>query len=298
MGKEQSPVRSGRVVGGVSVRPRTHAERLAARDGYFGPESVVRRLGNSPVTPFLGGGAAVLLQVAHPLVAAGVVDHSGYDRDLWRRLVGTLRALYLITFGDRAEAERAGARVRSVHARVAGRTREPLGPFPAGTPYSACDPVLQVWVHSTLVYSSLAAYELFVSPLSPRERERYHREMNVVAELFGVPRSVLPRTYEEFCGGFEAELAAGTIAVTAPARRVAEVVLAARLPAPLRLLAPAHRLATARILPERLREEYGLRLGALHQLALPVAGGAVRYGTAPVLGLAARLRPPSRLLAA
>lgn len=66
---------------------RTHAERLAARDGYFGPDSVIRRLGNSPAMPFLGGGPAVLLQVAHPLVASGVVEHSGYDRDLWRRLL-------------------------------------------------------------------------------------------------------------------------------------------------------------------------------------------------------------------
>jgi len=72
-------------------RPRTHVERLQARDGYFTPESMVRRLGNSPVTPFLGGGAAVLLQVAHPLVACGVVEHSGYDRNLRRRLVGTRR---------------------------------------------------------------------------------------------------------------------------------------------------------------------------------------------------------------
>ncbi len=55
-------------------RPRTHAERLASRDGYFAPESVIRRVGNSPVTPLLGGGTAVLLQVAHPLVAVGVVD--------------------------------------------------------------------------------------------------------------------------------------------------------------------------------------------------------------------------------
>jgi ER-bound oxygenase mpaB/B'/Rubber oxygenase, catalytic domain len=68
------------------------------------------------LTPFLGGGAAVLLQVAHPLVACGVVQHSGYDRDLWRRLTGTLRALYLITFGDREEAEEAGAVVQAVHA--------------------------------------------------------------------------------------------------------------------------------------------------------------------------------------
>src|SRR5205809_2091899 len=98
-----------------SIR-RTHAQRLAAGDGYFAPESVIRRLGNSPLTPFLGGGPAVLLQVAHPLVAAGVVQHSGYRRDLWKRLVRTLRALYLVAFGTKTEAERAAEAVQAVHA--------------------------------------------------------------------------------------------------------------------------------------------------------------------------------------
>ena len=83
-----------------------------SQDGYFAPESVIRRVGNSPVTPFLGGGPAVLLQGAHPLVAAGVVDHSDYGRDLWRRLLHTLRALYLITYGTKREAELVAERVR------------------------------------------------------------------------------------------------------------------------------------------------------------------------------------------
>ena len=272
------------------ARSRTHLERLQARDGYFSPESMVRRLGNSPVTPFLGGGAAVLLQVAHPLVASGVVEHSGYDRDLWRRLARTLRALYLITFGDRAEAERAGAAVQAVHAHVHGRTRTQLGPFPAGTSYTACDPELMLWVHATLVHSSLAAYERFVEPLTPQDRERYNDEMNLVAVLFGVPAHVLPDSYEGFRTYFESQVRSDAITVTEPAREVAEVILAAPLPAPLRLLAPAHRLATSRILPAKLRAQYGLRWTGLHERALPLAGATVRYGTAPVLSAAARLR--------
>jgi uncharacterized protein (DUF2236 family) len=276
---------------------RTHAERLVATDGFFSPESLVRRLGNSPVTPFLGGGPAVLLQVAHPLVAAGVVDHSGYDHDLWRRLVRTLRALYLITFGDKEEAEQAGAAVQAVHVRVRGMTREQLGPFPAGTEYSASDPDLMLWVHATLVYASLAAYERFVCPLSALERERYLAEMNLVARLFGVPAHVLPSTYSAFREYFRSQLASDVITVTAPAREVASVILTSPMPAPLRLLVPAHRLATARLLPSRLRDEYGLRWSGTRELALPLAGRAVRYGTAPALRIAARLRPPRRALA-
>jgi uncharacterized protein (DUF2236 family) len=259
---------------------------------------MVRRLGNSPVTPFLGGGAAVLLQVAHPLVACGVVDHSGYDRNLWRRLACTLQALYLITFGDREEAERAGAAVQAVHERVHGRTRKQLGPFPPGTPYSATDPELMCWVNATLVHSSLAAYEFFVHPLSAEERERYHDEMNLVARLFGTPPDALPGSYREFRAYFQTQLDSETIAVTEPAREVAEVILAAPLPAPLRLLAPAHRLATARILPVTLRHQYGLRWTTLHNLALPLAGATVRYGSAPILSAAGRVRALSPRLAA
>src|SRR5207302_9917777 len=131
----------------VAPAARTHAQRLVSRDGYFPPESVIRRIGNSPLTPFLGGGPAVLLQMAHPLVAAGVVEHSDFRRDLWRRLVRTLRALYLIVYGTRAEAEQAAMVVRAVHARVRGVTLEPLGRFPAGTTYSATTPELLLWVH-------------------------------------------------------------------------------------------------------------------------------------------------------
>ena len=105
-----------------------------SRDGYFPPESVIRKVGNTPITPFLGGGPAVLLQVAHPLVAVGVAQHSDFRRDLWRRLGRTLQALYLITYGTKAEAERAAEAVQTVHARVHGKTDVRLDRFPAGTP--------------------------------------------------------------------------------------------------------------------------------------------------------------------
>jgi uncharacterized protein (DUF2236 family) len=276
---------------------RTHAERTASRDGYFSPESIIRRLGNTPVTPFLGGGTAVLLQVAHPLVAAGVVRHSDFRSDLWSRLARTLRALYLIAYGTKAEADRAGEAVQAVHAYVRGETDAQLGSFPPGTHYSASDPELMLWVHATLVYGSLAAYERFVSALSQDERERYYHEMAQVARIFGTPGPVIPRTFADFREYFDAQIDGSTITVTEPARDVAAVILAARLPAPLRVLVPAHRLATAGLLPPRLREEYGLRWTPLHELALPVAARSVRIATEPLLFAAARLAPVPALAA-
>jgi short-chain Z-isoprenyl diphosphate synthase len=200
---------------------RTHLERLSSRDGYFQPESVIRRLANSPVVPLLGGGPAVLLQVAHPLVAAGVVCHSDYKNDLWQRLLRTLRALYLIVYGSKEEAERAGEAVRAVHAHVHGVTRERLGPFPAGTPYSASDPDLMLWVHATLVEASLAAQRRFLGRLTADEEEAYYREMALVARLFGLPEARVPATLADFHDYLDAKLAGPEICVTAPAREVA-----------------------------------------------------------------------------
>ena len=277
---------------------RSHGERMASRDGYFAPESVIRRVGNSPLVPFLGGGPAVLLQVAHPLVAAGVVEHSDYRHHLWTRLLRTLRALYLITYGSKAEAERAGEAVQAAHAHVHGRTRARLGSFPAGTDYSAGDPELMMWVHATLVESSLAVYGRFVRRLSGGEQEAYYREMALVARLFGTPAAVVPCSLDDFREYLQAQLAGDEICVTEPARAVAEVILRARLPAPLRLLVPAHRLSTAAFLPERLRREYGLRFSEPHALALRLAARSMQVASVPLFLAAERISPPRFVLAA
>jgi uncharacterized protein (DUF2236 family) len=154
-----------------------------------------------------------------------------------------------------------------------------------------------LWVHATLVYGSLAAYERFVGTLSQDERERYYHEMSQVARIFGTPASVIPRRLADFRDYFEAQIKGTTIAVTEPAREVAAVILAARLPAPLRVLVPAHRLATAGLLPPRLRDEYGLRWTPLHEVALPLAARSIRVASAPLLVAAARIAPAPALAA-
>ena len=270
---------------------RSHAARVAARDGYFTPESMIRRVGNSPLVPLLGGGSAVLLQVAHPLVAVGVVEHSDYQHDLWRRLLGTLRALYLITYGTKEEADRAGRDVQTVHARVHGQTRAQLGVFPAGTTYSASDPDLMLWVHATLVYSSLGIYHRFVHALNTDEQERYYREMALVARIFGTPADVIPATLADFRDYLRGRLDGDEIQVTEPARQVARVILRAPLPLPLRLLAPAHRLSTTALLPDRLRHEYGLAWTRSRAAVLRGAAQAIKIAAYPLFLAAARITP-------
>ena len=281
---------------GARARARSHAQRVASRDGYFAPESVIRRLGNTPLVPLLGGGSAVLLQVAHPLVASGVVDHSDYRHDLWKRLLGTLRALYLITFGSKQEADRAGQVVQAVHARVHGHTRTQLGPFPAGTPYSARDPSLQLWVHATLVYSSIEIYHRYVRPLSAQEQEQYYAEMALVARIFGMPSDVIPATLTDFRGYLDERFAGAELVVTEPARQVADVILRAPLPLPLRILAPAHRLSTSALLPERLRDEYGLAWSRGRATALRAAARSITVAAVPLFLAAERVSLPATVV--
>jgi uncharacterized protein (DUF2236 family) len=181
--------------------------------------------------PRLGGGPAVLPQVAHPLVAAGIVRHSAYENDLWKRFMRTMEALYLIVYGSRREADSAGEIVRAVDAAVRGRTEERLGPFPAGTVYSAADPQLMLWVHATLVETSLAVVQRFAGALTDAEREAYYRETGIVARVFGVPPTVIPRTFGDFREYLAAQLGGPEIVVTVPARDVAGAILRASLPA-------------------------------------------------------------------
>jgi uncharacterized protein (DUF2236 family) len=234
----------------------------------------------------------VLLQVAHPLVAAGVAAHSSYDRDIWQRLVRTLRALYLITYGSKPEADRAAHAVQAAHARVTGRTETQLGVFPAGTAYSADDPDLMLWVHATLVHASLAAYQRFEHALSRAEQESYYSEMALVAQLFGTPADVIPGTLADLGDYFAAQVDSEAITVTEPARVIAAAVLRAPLPGPMRVLNPAHRLATTALLPSRIRSEYGLQLTTLQRPLLSAAGHSMRLGAWPALRIASRIRPP------
>src|SRR4051794_27206464 len=141
--------------------------------GLFGPDSVTWQVHREGVL-LLGGGAAIILQLAHPLVAAGVAQHSNYRDDPWGRLYRTLDTTTKIVFGPTHVAEEAARRLRHGHGLVRGVTDEAAGRFPAGTPYDARTPKLAMWVHATLVHVSLLVYTRYVGPLTIAEQRRYY----------------------------------------------------------------------------------------------------------------------------
>lgn len=193
----------------------------------------------------LGGGRALLLQLAMPGVAAGVDEHSDFRRRPLRRLWRTLLLTYQISFGDVRGVQRAAATINRAHAGVRGGA------------YSAQDPELLLWVFATLVDSALVAYETFVRRLSPAEREDYYAGSRWSAPLLGLPLHRLPASWADF-EAYRERVLARECRVDARARELARRVLrpVPWLPGP--LFAPAADV-TAGLLPEPVRRAYGLK---------------------------------------
>ena len=156
-----------------------------ADDGFFGPASVTWRMSGDLAGP-VAGLRSLMMQALHPLAMAGVDQHSGWRQDPVGRLAATSAYVSTVSFGERAAAERAAARVRRIHTRVRGVDEV------TGRPYEAGDPGLLLWVHAALVDSDLAVRRLLGTPLSPEDADRYVAEMVVAAELVGVPAGLVP----------------------------------------------------------------------------------------------------------
>jgi uncharacterized protein (DUF2236 family) len=162
----------------------------AADDGLFGPASVAWRVSADLASP-VAGLRSLLMQALHPLAMAGVDQHSGWRRDPAGRLATTSAYLATVTFGERAVAVQAAARVRRIHDHVRGT--DPV----TGRRYAAGDPALLLWVHAAQVDSVLAAGSLAGTALSAADSDRYVAEMVAAAELAGVPRPLVPASVGE-----------------------------------------------------------------------------------------------------
>ena len=211
---------------------------------------------NRETVVLLGWGRAVLLQLAHPLVAAAVAEHSPFQQDAiayWRRTRRTVGAMMSLTFAPEAQVRAAIDRINGIHTRIHGTLRAATAHFPAGTPYSAQDPDLLLWVHATLIESNLMAYERFVGTVAPEEKDGYCLEATEIAVMLGVPRARIPASFAELRAYLEGMLGGGAIAATPMARVLAGTLLSPPLGS---LAAPLLRLTSIGLLPDAVREQY------------------------------------------
>lgn len=228
-----------------------------------------------------GGTAALLLQLAHPTVAAGVAQHSTFREDPFARLRRTLMASFSVVFGATPRAERALARIDAIHAAVRGRIPE------SGKRYAARDPRLLLWVHATLIDTALRIYDRFVQPLTPAEAQAYHCEGREIAIRLGVPKSGVPETLDELRAWMAEQMASGEVRVSRTAVELGQSVLYPA-PFPPRWIWDAAHLASVSVLPPAIRRGYGIhwnparqrgvdRLAAASRRILPVLPAPLRF---------------------
>jgi uncharacterized protein (DUF2236 family) len=234
-----------------------------------GDASISRRI-NAERIVLLGWGRAILLQLSHPLVAAGVHDHSGFRSTTWAavsRLYHTVHAMLALTFGSDAEREKALDGIRQIHQRVNGQLKTGTLRFPEGTRYSAENPDLVLWVHATLLESVPMAYERFVGPLTIAERDAYCAEAAPIAVALMARSDEVPRTWAEARAYLDRMYSSGTLEVTEQARTLARAVLSP--PAATAWIAgPAtwtNRIVTLGLLPPHVRRQYGFEWTRLNQ---------------------------------
>ncbi len=212
----------------------------------FPKDALIARVNEEPAI-LLGAGRALVLQLAHPHVAAGVAEHSDFQHNPFKRLQGTLEAVYTMVYGPAALADGVGRRVQWIHT------------FVRSDVYEANDPANLLWVHATLLDSALWCYERVVRPLSSSERETYYQQMTEVAERFGCPRDAQPATYADFVRYWDEQVA--TMQVTEQGRRLVRDVIEPKLPLrldlPLRPALRAFRTATLGATPSAIRAQLG-----------------------------------------
>src|SRR5919107_411195 len=168
-----------------------------SRTSFFTNESMIRRIQRESFVA-LSGPRTLLMQAAHPVAFTGFFAHTGALDDPYARLQRTVRVLGLIGFGDKAEAQKATARVRRIHTRINGVLKEPAGRFPAGTPYSAEDPDLLLWILACMADSALVVYERYVRSLRRDERDAFWQDYKVVGREFGLRDEDMPEEIDDF----------------------------------------------------------------------------------------------------
>ena len=229
--------------------------------GLYGPGSEAWALNREAMLLLGAGPRGLLLQLAHPGVAAGVADHSDFRADPWARLQGTLRSYLRIVYGTATAARAEIRRLNELHRTITGPT------------YRARDPELSLWVHATLVDSTIVVADAWLEPLSQVRRAAYYAETVPIGRAFGIPASLLPADLDAFEAYVESALAPdGPIRVDATARELAHAVLHPPLGPVIPALAAVPPVAYAwtlwpaiGLLPPTVREAYGLPWGPLER---------------------------------
>ncbi len=255
--------------------------------GYFGPESMMWKV-NKEITVLFGGARALLMHASHPLIAAGARQTSFYQRDPWKRLIRTLSLQNSVTFGTKQEADESAHRINKLHEVIKGKDE-----ITEGT-YDALDHEQLLWVHACLQVSSIYFYEKTVKKLTDEEKNQYHRENMIAAELVLIDINIMPKSHEDLKNWIiEKSRQRDYLLLTDVARDVYDIISGGPVPIHIKPIWPFISFMAFNTLPEEFKEIYNIRETKLKKFFLIFNLSLLRL-MRPFLPPFFRLIPPAR----
>ena len=230
--------------------------------GYFGPKSMMWEV-NKEITVLFGGARALLMHAAHPLIAAGARQTSFYQRDPWKRLIRTLSLQNSVTFGTKKEADESAIRINKLHEVIKGKDEV------TGGIYDALDQEQLLWVHACLQVSSIYFYEKTVRKLTEVEKNQYHKENMVAAELVLIDRKLMPQTHMELKEWIvKKSREKDYLLKTDVAKDVEEIIKGGPVPLHIKPIWPFIAFTAFHTLPEEFKTLYEVKQSKLKNIVL------------------------------
>ena len=221
--------------------------------GYFGPHTMMWKI-NREITVLFGGARALLMHAAHPLIAAGARQTSFYQRDPWKRLIRTLSLQNSVTFGTKIEADESATRINKLHEVIKGEDEI------TGGIYDALDQEQLLWVHACLQLSSLYFYEKTVRKLSEEEKNQYHVENILAAEMVLIDKSYIPKSNKELKDWvIEKSRKKDYLLLTDVAQDVKNIIKGGPVPLHIKPIWPFISFTAFNSLPPEFKEIYGIK---------------------------------------
>ncbi|MDC2989035.1 DUF2236 domain-containing protein [Acidimicrobiaceae bacterium] len=260
---------------------------MKADPGYFGPKSMMWKV-NKEITVLFGGARALLMHAAHPLIAAGARQTSFYQRDPWKRLIRTLSLQNSVTFGTKKEADESAHRINKLHEVIKGEDEV------TGDIYDALDHEQLLWVHACLQISSIYFYEKTVKKLSNKEKNQYHKENMLSADLVLVDIKKMPQTHEDLKNWvIEKSKSKNYLIYTDVAKDVQDIISGGPVPTHIKPIWPFIAFTAFNTLPVEFKELYGIETTKFKTALLNFNLALLKY-TRPLLPPFFRLIAPAR----
>jgi len=268
--------------------------RPSRTNGNYGPGSIGWKINRESVV-LLGGARAVLMQLAHPLIAMGVSAHSDYMTDPFGRAERTFVLGEILTFGSLEKARQAARSINRKHLHVHGELPMDAGVFSKGTRFDARNPEQLLWVHATLIDTWLLCYNLFIGSLTPAEQDTYYQESKEVAHLLGLLPDKMPNTVDDLRQYVYDMVHSDRLVATPQARQLAHQTLFPPVHTIFRPLLHLNLQITCALLPQPIREIYGMEWNTRRQVIFDLSARGMRT-IIPLLPLYLRELPITRRL--